>query len=150
MLATDSLGRPAPRFDQHLEDAWSLVGEVIGPRRRHGRSGPGECGRRGIEEAALPGDGAFDAFGEVGVWFPAQHPARPGRVQCARLNLTGSGLGVIRRTRDADCLPDQLVQLGDRRLYAGADVEDADRRAGLFRAFLGVGQTKQPADLENQ
>lgn len=43
------------------------------------------------------------------------------------MNLAGAGLGVIGRTRDADGRGDQLVQLGDRRLYAGADVEGADR-----------------------
>jgi hypothetical protein len=81
--------------------------------------------RLGIEDVAQPVDGVLDAFGEVGVGSPAQHPARPGRVQCARMNLAGAGLGVIGRTRHADGRGDQLVQLGDRRLYAGADVEGA-------------------------
>src|SRR5574337_893583 len=49
------------------------------------------------------------------------------------MNLPGAGLGVVRRMRDADGRRNQLVQLGDRRLYAGADVEGAGRRDRRIR-----------------
>lgn len=55
------------------------------------------------------------------------------------MNLADAGLGVIRLTHDADCRGDQLVQLGDCRLYAGADVRSESR------VVLGLAQGRSRA-----